>query len=162
MTLKKSKAWKEFSKFIRNRDDGKCYTCFRKYDPREMDAGHRYHRSAIMFFDERFVRCQCTFCNRFRHGNLGTYERRLIEELGLKACQKAEKKSHEIKNWKSHELKEIYQKYKNLNMSKEIQVDEKELKVKVKKQCIHKGIAGVSCFLASCGYKKPKKKFDKS
>lgn len=112
MTLKKTAAWDWFSKFVRLRDKGRCYTCSKVADYREMDAGHYFHNCSIMFFEEKFVRCQCTGCNRFKHGNLGVYARRLIEEIGLEAFKEAERKSIKFKRWKPREIKEISKIYR--------------------------------------------------
>ena len=118
MTLKKTPAWKAFSKYIRQRDKGKCFTCPKRDDPRAMDAGPFFHNCAIMFFDARFVRCQCTGCNRFKHGNLGIYAINLIGEMGMEEFKKAERLSKEYKNWHSasakKELKVIKEKYEKL------------------------------------------------
>jgi hypothetical protein len=60
MVLKQTPAWKEFSRYVRSEAKGQCFTCPKRSDPREMDAGHRFHSCSIHFFDPRFVRCQCT------------------------------------------------------------------------------------------------------
>ena len=111
MVLKQTKAWKLFSRYVRQRDK-RCYTCNEGGDWKEADAGHYFHHCAIFFFDTRFVKRQCTGCNRFHHGRLGIYAMNLIGEIGLKAFKAAERKSHQIKRWKPSELKEIEEKYK--------------------------------------------------
>ena len=152
-SLKTSKAWKELSKHTRYRDKGICYTCLVQHDPREMDAGHFFHRSSMMFFNTIFVRCQCVRCNRFLHGNLGIYARRLTEEIGLKELKRAEVESVKYKKWSPKELKAIEIKY----MSKEIQTDDKLIKEKKRKLCPHKMVA---YYCGSCMPRK-KSKIDK-
>ena len=148
MTLKKTKAWKYLSLYIRQKEL-RCFTCGKAGDYREADAGHFFHRSSIMFFDPVFVRRQCTGCNRFKHGNLGIYAINLIGEIGLEAFKEAEKKSHQLKRWSKKELKEIELKYKPMS---EVQLEEEKPK-KEKGQCEHK-IKPPYC--AVCHYKKKK------
>lgn len=114
MTLKKSKAWNIFSKYIRARDKGICFTCGKRDDPQNMDAGHFRHNRSSVFFDEWNVHAQCTKCNRFLHGNLGDYALRLEDKIGRKALDELIKKSYQIKKWKPRELKELELKYKKL------------------------------------------------
>ena len=80
----KSKAWKLFSLYIRQRDDGVCYTCGIKQDFRSTHAGHFIHgkKYPLSYFDERNVNCQCPRCNRFLSGNLTVYAQRLVKQYG--------------------------------------------------------------------------------
>jgi len=68
------KAWNEFSKMIRARDevDGffKCPTCGQIKPINQADAGHCISsvKKAVKF-DEMNVHAQCRKCNRFEEGN---------------------------------------------------------------------------------------------
>jgi hypothetical protein len=76
--LKKT-LWRHFSKWIRNRDQNICYTC----DKPGNEAGHFLHSKGFwVHFDPRVVHCQCPSCNRWKHGNLAEYARRLVAQYG--------------------------------------------------------------------------------
>lgn len=65
---------KVFSVFIRMRDRGICFTCYKKFDWKDTDAGHFINRNhlATRWLEEN-VHCQCQGCNRFRQGNKADY-----------------------------------------------------------------------------------------
>ena len=81
----KGKLWKLFSEYIRRSSGGVCYTCGVQKDWRELDAGH-YEDAGncglYLLFDERNVHAQCTYCNRFKHGNKTNYALALTEDYG--------------------------------------------------------------------------------
>lgn len=81
--LKKS-LWMIFSKYIRQRDNGICISCGKQEHWRKMDAGHYIPKTAglSIYFDERNVNCQCTYCNRWMHGNLSAYAVALRRKYG--------------------------------------------------------------------------------
>ena len=152
-SLKLSKAWKRFSEYIRKRDGGRCFTCEKLNHWKKQHAGHYIHRNANTFFDEMNVNCQCPGCNTFQHGKRGEYAVKLIDKYGREKFDDLVKRSIQHKYWSPKELKAIELKY-----MREVQTDEKPIKEKKRKICIHKGIVDVSCFMSSCGWKKPKKK----
>ena len=81
----KKRLWKLFSEYIRRRDGGRCYTCSTVKSWKEMNAGHYIPAGQSpppLYFDERNVHCQCTSCNRFKHGNATRYAEHLIQEYG--------------------------------------------------------------------------------
>lgn len=80
----KKKLWKVFSEYIRQRDKGICISCGKKDDWKNTDAGHYIPKTAglSIYFDERNVNCQCTYCNRFMHGNLSRYAIALRRKYG--------------------------------------------------------------------------------
>lgn len=81
----KKDLWEIFSQYIRLRDKGRCFTCGKKRDWKQMHAGHYIPRSIcgeVLYFDERNVNCQCSGCNTFRHGNLVYYALQLREKYG--------------------------------------------------------------------------------
>jgi hypothetical protein len=76
-TIKK-KAWRTFSKWIRNRDKN-CVTC--KTGLAE-NAGHFWH--GVLDFDEENINGQCVRCNKWLSGNLAPYSVYLLKKLGKK------------------------------------------------------------------------------
>ncbi len=81
----KKRLWDIFSKFIRLRDKGVCFTCDKKDDWKNTDAGHYIPKTICgeyLYFSEIAVNCQCTGCNRFKHGNLSEYAVRLQRKYG--------------------------------------------------------------------------------
>ena len=77
--------WKWFSRFIRWRDEGQCFTCDRQDDPRNMEAGHYIPGKTCglwNYFSEKNVHCQCFSCNHKKSGNLEVYAIKLIEKYG--------------------------------------------------------------------------------
>jgi len=76
--------WRFFSKYIRQRDGGVCISCGKVAHWKEMDAGHYIPKTASMavYFHEKNVHCQCTYCNRWMHGNLSRYAIALRRKYG--------------------------------------------------------------------------------
>jgi hypothetical protein len=74
------RAWGWFSKFVRVRDRGVCFTCGKVDDWKNMHAGHFKHNR--LDFDERNVNCQCVGCNTYRNGRLDVYAERLEQIYG--------------------------------------------------------------------------------
>lgn len=88
-TLKK-KLWKLVSEYIRRKhadDNGNavCVTCGTVKHWKELDCGHFIPKSKGMsiYFEEDNLAPQCTYCNRFQHGNLIEYTRYMIAVHGL-------------------------------------------------------------------------------
>ena len=84
------KAWKVFSKWIRNRDPF-CVThlILGKQVPSE-NAGHYWH--AVLDFDEENINGQCINCNKWNSGRLAEYEVYLTRKLGQKKFRELEKR----------------------------------------------------------------------
>ena len=85
----KTQAWykKEldriFSIYIRNRDEGQCFTCPKKDDPKKMQNGHFVPRQYLAVrWDEINCNCQCYACNLLYGGQGATYAIRLAEKYG--------------------------------------------------------------------------------
>ena len=110
ITKLRKKAWKVFSKWVRESEHGVCYTCGVKKDVKEMHAGHFVHRDS-MDFDERNVHCQCKRCNCFLNGNLINYAIKLERIYGHGIIEELKKKGDQIKRWKVKELEDIMEKY---------------------------------------------------
>ena len=113
MSLKKTNAWKQFSQYVRQLEKGICFTCHKKKPWKEMDAGHFRHRSLFTFFLEIGVHCQCTYCNRFLHGNLGIYAVELDKKYGQGTAEKLIKESNKYRGaYTKKELKRIAEVYR--------------------------------------------------
>jgi len=79
----KKKLDEVFSVFIRKRDKGICFTCFKRFEWKQTDAGHFINRKHLITrWDERNVHAQCWACNRFRNGNKEDYAVHLEKMYG--------------------------------------------------------------------------------
>ena len=89
-----------------------------------MDAGH-YIPAGVsqlapeLYFSEKNVNCQCTSCNRFKHGNLSVYALRLVQKYGAEVILELDalKRLHtKWTNWTYSYYIDIYkQKIKDLD-----------------------------------------------
>ena len=109
----KKRLWKVFSMFIRLRDNGTCISCGQKRSWKEMDAGHYVPRTAglALYFDEQNVNCQCTYCNRWMHGNLSKYALALQKKYGKEILEQLDNKRREIRRISSQEYTELTETY---------------------------------------------------
>ena len=110
------KAWDLQSKYLRscNADEYGfifCFTCGKKDYWQNMDLGHYIHKNCLDF-DTVNLKPQCTFCNRFKHGNLGIYAERLIAEYGEQAIAELRVRSQQIRKFTVSELEELIVNYK--------------------------------------------------
>ena len=79
----KSKLDAIFSKFIRERDRGQCYTCPVQKDPKQMQNGHFVPRQYLATrYDEVNNHAQCYACNMLYNGQPSAYAKRLKEDYG--------------------------------------------------------------------------------
>ena len=99
------KAWKLMSEYVRRRDKGICFTCFKKDDWRNMDAGHFKHNR--LDYDPRNINAQCTGCNRFRDGKLDIYALRLEEKYGHGIIQELDYLSRQVQKYTIIEVEAI-------------------------------------------------------
>jgi hypothetical protein len=90
----KTQAWykkeldRVFSIYIRQRDDGQCFTCPKKDDPKRMQNGHFVPRQYLTVrWDERNCNCQCYACNMLYGGQGATYSIRLKEKYGQEVVE---------------------------------------------------------------------------
>lgn len=80
-----------FSKYIRQRDDGQCFTCPKKDDPKNMQCGHFVPRQYLSVrYDERNCNCQCYACNMLYGGQGATYAIRLAAKYGQEVVEELE------------------------------------------------------------------------
>lgn len=77
----------------------RCYTCGRAIPWQMIDCGHFRSRRYIQTrFDLDNVRPQCRQCNRYQHGNLEIYKKRLCNELGQAKVNEIESRPHRLYN----------------------------------------------------------------
>ncbi len=114
-TLKgaKAKAWKTISEYIRRRDGGVCFTCGKKDDWRAMDCGHYIAKTGglAIYFLEKNLASQCTFCNRFKHGNLAAYAIALRQKYGPNILEELDAERRKIKKYTVAEYQALTEKY---------------------------------------------------
>lgn len=110
------KAWELQSQYIRrsgadSKGNNFCFTCGAKHHWKELDLGHYIHKDCLDF-DPINLHPQCTYCNRFKHGNLGVYAERLIAEYGEGAVAELRVRSEQIKKFTVQELQDLINLYK--------------------------------------------------
>ena len=121
----KSKLWILVSEFVRRSVSNKlgygtCYTCGTIIHWKAGHCAHRYH--GTLDFDIRNLKLCCVRCNKWLHGNLGEYEKRLIRENGLAWSKKLEidaarNRGYVYKILELEELIKVYQqKLEELNV----------------------------------------------
>lgn len=72
-----------FSRYIRQRDGGQCFTCPKKDHWKNMQNGHFVPRQYLSLrFDERNCNCQCYACNMLYNGQPSLYAVRLKQKYG--------------------------------------------------------------------------------
>jgi hypothetical protein len=111
--------WQLWSIHIRStgadwRGEVACFTCGKKQHWRQLDAGHYWH--SVLDYDERNISPQCTYCNRYLHGNLQNYSLALLRKYGPTILDELEQAKKEYrKNPKPDlvKLKELYETLKN-------------------------------------------------
>lgn len=114
----KKEAWSVFSKFIRVRDKGVCYTCGREgFTGSGYHAGHYATQGASnMFarFNEIFVRGQCYACNILKNGNTIEFRKHLVKDLGEAAVVEFENTYQRVptgRKWGITDFQEVIEKY---------------------------------------------------
>ena len=111
----KKRFWKIFSEYIRRRDDGHCFTCGAIKYWKQMDAGHYVSAGKSpppLYFSEKNVNCQCTSCNRFKHGNLEVYALRLCQKYGNGILEELETTRNQGGKWSNWTYKVKIDEYK--------------------------------------------------
>lgn len=103
-----------FSRYIRIRDGGRCFTCGVSKPIQEMQCGHYISRSHNNTrFDEQNCHCQCVGCNIFRHGNMDEYAQNLEAEYGTGILQTLAQRKRVIRQFSKGELKELIYLYEH-------------------------------------------------
>jgi hypothetical protein len=82
LTTIAKETWTLMSKYVRQRDGNRCFTCGRV--TANPQAGHFKHapRTNPVSFDERNINCQCVSCNSFGNGKLDIYAEKLVDLYG--------------------------------------------------------------------------------
>lgn len=82
-----------FSKFIRERDKGQCYTCPKRDEVKKMQNGHFVPRQYLAVrYDEVNCHCQCYACNMLYNGQPSAYAARLERDYGKGTVEMLESK----------------------------------------------------------------------
>lgn len=99
-SLKKlrKKAWDLQSVWVRSHDADfsgykACFTCYKVYHWKELQAGHFIHGS-YDFDVYANIRAQCTACNKWGHGKTLEYYVHLVKEIGREASDHARTRAH--------------------------------------------------------------------
>lgn len=106
-----------FSKYIRARDKGQCFTCSLKREPKEMQNGHFVPRQYLATrYDERNNNCQCYACNMLYNGQPSMYAIKLKAKYGDGIIEELERLRHTIiKDYPYEEKIKYYtEKYKEI------------------------------------------------
>lgn len=91
-----------FSKYIRQRDKGICFTCGSK---KGVQAGHFIKRNhKRLRFNLTNVHAQCVKCNHFLHGNDQEYIQQLIKYYGTERLMALFAKKNEIVRLNRYQL----------------------------------------------------------
>lgn len=111
------RAWVEFSKMIRARDNiggfFRCPTCRRTRPIEEADAGHYITRvKKSVMFDEMNVHAQCRKCNRFEEGNHFIYRKWLVEKFGGEKVDELEKRARTTGGFTTADLLQMAKEYR--------------------------------------------------
>lgn len=107
------KAWNLQSKDIRSsaanfQGLAPCYTCYRLFPWKELDAGHYKHGSYD--FDTRQIKPQCTYCNRYAHGRPDEFYVHLIKDYGQEVADELRTRKH-WNDYKRKDLEEVIARY---------------------------------------------------
>lgn len=96
LTLRK-KADAIFSRYIRQRDKGMCYTCPLQKHWKDMQNGHFVPRQYLSLrYDEVNCHTQCYACNMLYNGQPSRYAERLVKDFGSNVITLLERKRQEI------------------------------------------------------------------
>lgn len=110
------KCWKLMSRIVRSTGatesgNQECYTCYKFFPWKEMDAGHYRHN--VLDFDERNIKPQCVRCNKHLNGHLNKYAFRLATEYGLEWLYELEVDADRHPGYRLEDLQKIYQDLKS-------------------------------------------------
>lgn len=111
-----------FSRYIRYRDKGQCFTCSKKDDPKYMQNGHFNPRQYLdTRYDERNNNCQCYACNMLYGGNPATYALRLKQKYGDNIIEELEQG-----RWKVFKVDSIWYEEKKLEYTEKLRKVQEE------------------------------------
>ena len=122
-TRAKKRAWTAFSEYIRTRDtkpdwptgrSGKCVTCQRTYDFKQLQAGHFIPgRMNSVLFHEELVYPQCYSCNMHLGGNPRAYDRFMRSKYSPEEIEEFDKLPNVTKKYTVEDLLDLEKYYKN-------------------------------------------------
>lgn len=96
-TSLRKKADAIFSRYIRQRDGGQCYTCSLKRPWKEMQCGHFVPRQYLSLrYDEVNCHCQCYACNMLYNGQPSVYSLNLQRDFGTDTVRSLEARRREV------------------------------------------------------------------
>lgn len=116
-----SKLWRLMSEYIRKRDNFVCFTCGKRGNKYNTDAGHfiPQSRNSDTQYDETNVHTQCVRCNKWLGGNMREYTIRMIDKYGREKVDELRRRGHIIKKWKREELEDLIKYYKDKLLEQE-------------------------------------------
>ncbi len=104
-----------FSRWVRLRDGGRCFTCGRVDDVRRMHCGHFISRRYLSTrWDPQNCHCQCCACNSFFGGQPSQYAINLDRTYGLDARIRLESVRRAPSQTNSYPFEEEIEQYKRL------------------------------------------------
>ena len=117
----KKAAWDALSKCVRysHAIDGvnaACVTCGAVHRWQDLDAGHFIpkNKSNAVFFHSSNVHPQCTYCNRFLHGNIQNYYPYMLENYGQTIIDWIKDHQTMHMNWRQADYEEMEIHYKSM------------------------------------------------
>lgn len=114
-------AWHLFSLYVRTKvidfqGFTYCYTCGIRKHYSELQAGHCFHKGSGRYkaldFDERNIKQQCIFCNKFKHGMGAEFVLKLVQEYGIEVVEEMKRRRQNEMPLSNDDLKEIINKFK--------------------------------------------------
>lgn len=98
----KKRLWKLVSEYVRRKDADKngyvrCISCGAKKHWKDLQAGHYIPKSRgnCIYWEEKNIHPQCSYCNLYLHSNHNPYALALIEKYGQDILKELEWKSHQ-------------------------------------------------------------------
>ena len=105
-TITHLKCWKLMSELVRREEQGICFTCGKRDNWKNCQAGHFKHSSQD--FVRENIHCQCIKCNKWLSGNLSVYTLKLIDKYGIKKVKELDKNSWIPHTYSAKELTKIH------------------------------------------------------
>ena len=106
MSLKKSRAWFYFSKYIKARDGNICFICNRTASGMGLHCGHfiQAFGNQNTFFDEKNCHSSCYNCNINKYGNILEYRDKINAKYGKDFDLELRKRAKIHKSYTEKEL----------------------------------------------------------
>ena len=92
--------WPIFANYIKAVYGSSCFTCGKRCEGRDRQAGHFIPRTySPVKYNEDNVRTQCSRCNEFEHGKPIEFERKLRLQIGDEAVENLKRESTKAWKW---------------------------------------------------------------